>query len=122
MIVIGVVNVPPTPTAIVAVAVDPTDTITPSSFISITLGGEEIFATTEFPVYPLPELLITNDWIVPAAETTADTPADTTSGDPLITKASNFSDPVKSYSKNSALSTNISSDVVEKSFIILAVG
>jgi hypothetical protein len=61
VIVIGVVNVPPTPTAIVAVAVDPTDTITPSSFISITLGGEEIFATTEFPVYPLPELLITND-------------------------------------------------------------
>ena len=89
---------------------DPTYTITPSSFISIIFGGEEILTTTEFPVYPLPKLLIINDWIVPAVETTADTPADTVSKVPLTIKALKGSG--LSYSKNSTLSTNISSDVV----------
>ena len=57
MIVIGDVNVPPAPTAIIAVAVIPT----PIPLSGSGLGGGEILTTTEFPVYPLPELLITND-------------------------------------------------------------
>ena len=57
VIVIGVVNVPPAPTEIVAVAVIPI----PIPFSMSSLGGEEILTVTEFPIYPLPGILITND-------------------------------------------------------------
>ena len=103
MIVIGVVNVPPAPTVTVAVAVDPTVTITSPIFSSIT-GGGEIFNVTEFPVYPLPGLLIISDCTVPNPETTAVIPADTGSREPETIRAS--VNPGFPYVKKSALSTN----------------
>ena len=68
VIVIGVVR-EPSVTAIVAVAVVPTPTPT-------YLGAENL-TLTEDPVYPEPALTMLSDWIVPAAETTAVTAAET---------------------------------------------
>ena len=72
---------------IVAIAVDPTPTITSPIFSSIT-GGGEIFNVTKFPVYPLPGLLIISDCTVPNPETTAVIPADTGSRELETIKAS----------------------------------